>query len=134
MTEYTRAAWILLIGALKKAGKVITVVPERERSGTSHSITLHKPFRVKEIRKDVFIANGTPADCVKYGVRYLAKNKVDLVVSGINSCSNLAQDITYSGTSGRGKRSGDTLMFQLLQFPFRKKARCLFIKQRPDFH
>ncbi|MCX5781577.1 MAG: 5'/3'-nucleotidase SurE [Elusimicrobia bacterium] len=94
---YGPGLWPLL-KELKKISNVIAVVPERERSGTSHSITLHKPLRVKEIEKNIYIANGSPADCVKYAVRALSKNGIDLVISGINSCPNLGQDIVYSGT------------------------------------
>jgi 5'-nucleotidase len=97
-----------LIKELKKLGKVVAVVPDQERSGTSHSITLHKPFRVQELGAEVYIANGTPADCVRYGARWLIKGKVDLVVSGINTGPNLGQDVIYSGTVA-GAREGALL-------------------------
>jgi 5'-nucleotidase len=43
--------------------------------------------------------DGTPTDCVMLGLQNLVKGKpVDLVLSGINHGSNLADDITYSGT------------------------------------
>ena len=42
--------------------------------------------------------DGTPADAVKLGVRYLLKERPDLVVSGINHGSNTAINILYSGT------------------------------------
>ncbi len=94
-----------LVHALRGLGKVITIVPDKERSGTSHSITLHKPFRVECMSKDTYIANGTPADCVKYGIRSLVRGKTDMVVSGINSGPNLGQDVIYSGTVA-GAREG----------------------------
>jgi len=96
-----------LIRALKPLGELVVIVPDGERSAASHSITLHKPFRVQTLpielsKKDilrVYIANGTPADCVRFGLLELLKNKrVDLVVGGINQGPNLGEDIIYSGT------------------------------------
>ena len=41
---------------------------------------------------------GTPTDCVIMGVRKLMPEPPDLILSGVNSGSNVADDITYSGT------------------------------------
>jgi 5'-nucleotidase len=41
---------------------------------------------------------GTPADCVKIGIKELAEKPVDLVVSGINRGSNAGINVIYSGT------------------------------------
>lgn len=96
-----------LIRALKNLGNVHVVVPDSERSAASHSITLHKPFRVQtfpiELSKNetirVHATNGTPADCVRFGILKVLKNKkIDLVVSGINHGFNLGEDTVYSGT------------------------------------
>ncbi|MGA2090352.1 MAG: 5'/3'-nucleotidase SurE [Endomicrobiales bacterium] len=97
-----------LISELEKLGTVTAVVPDQERSGASHSITLHKPFRIHETEPGLYLTNGTPADCVKYGVRSLLKGKVDLIVSGINSGPNLGNDVVYSGTVA-GAREGAML-------------------------
>ncbi|MBI4063602.1 MAG: 5'/3'-nucleotidase SurE [Elusimicrobia bacterium] len=83
--------------ALRAAGQVYSVVPEQERSTASHSLTLHKPLRVKQIGRRDYILNGTPADCVRFAVLHLIP-KIDLVVSGINSGVNLGEDVIYSGT------------------------------------
>jgi len=45
-----------------------------------------------------YAVDGTPADAVKAGSRYLLKERPDLVVSGINHGSNTAINILYSGT------------------------------------
>ena len=80
------------------------VAPDQERSAVGHSITMHKPLRIKEafISKSKNIigtaVNGSPSDCVKLAVEALLENKPDLVVSGINSGSNLGTDVFYSGT------------------------------------
>ncbi len=83
--------------------KIIVAAPDRERSTVSHSLTLHKPLRVKQ-RKDlgnfpIYEISGMPADCVKIGMRVLYKNeKPDLVISGMNYGPNLGTDVVYSGT------------------------------------
>lgn len=97
-----------LMKILESLGNVTTVVPDQERSGASHSITLHKPFRIHEVEPRLFFTNGTPADCVKYAVRHMFKGKVDLIVSGINSGPNLGNDVVYSGTVA-GAREGAML-------------------------
>jgi 5'-nucleotidase len=97
-----------LVDELKKLGRVISIVPDKERSATSHSITLHKPLRVYKAASGTYIASGTPADCVRFGYLSILKSKVDLVVSGINTGPNLGQDVVYSGTVA-GAREGTML-------------------------
>lgn len=88
-----------LIKELSKIGKVYTIVPKSEMSGTSHAITLSKYKKAEKIEEDFYaIEGGTPADCIKYGLYSFLKGKIDLVVSGINTCPNLGQDVIYSGT------------------------------------
>lgn len=83
---------------LKKLGDVIAVAPEREMSTASHALTLHHPLRISQIKKKVFITNGTPSDCINIAILGILKEKPDLVVSGINRGPNLGDDVTYSGT------------------------------------
>ncbi len=87
-----------LIKAMKRLGRVFVAVPDQERSADSHSLTLHKPIRVYPISKDFITVNGSPADCARFGILWMLKSKVDLVVSGINRGYNLGEDIIYSGT------------------------------------
>lgn len=98
---------IPLIKALRPIGEVVVIVPDGEKSAASHCITLHKPFRVRTVQismggKEYFpvhITNGTPADCVRFGLLKVLRNKkVDLVVGGINQGLNLGDDTVYSGT------------------------------------
>jgi 5'-nucleotidase len=86
--------------ALSRLGRVIIVSPDRQRSASGHSLTLEEPIRVKRIphELEVWVTTGTPADCILIGVCEIIKDKVDLVVSGINHGANLGMDITYSGT------------------------------------
>jgi 5'-nucleotidase len=93
-----------LMKELSKIGKVCVIVPKTQMSGTGHGITLAKYKKVEKIEKDFYvIKDGTPADCVKYGLYHFLKNKTDLVVSGINTCPNLGQDVIYSGTVGAAR-------------------------------
>jgi 5'-nucleotidase len=41
---------------------------------------------------------GTPADCVKIGIKELTEKPVDMVVSGINRGGNAGINVLYSGT------------------------------------
>lgn len=88
----------LLAQALADIGEVVIVAPDRERSAAGHSMTLDKPVRVDQIRSNCFAVDGTPTDCVNLAVHGLLPRQPDLLVSGINKGSNLADDITYSGT------------------------------------
>lgn len=75
------------------------VAPETEQSGAGHSLTLHRPLRVREISEKKFAVSGTPTDCVMMAVNHLMRQSPpDIVFSGVNHGGNLAEDITYSGT------------------------------------
>src|SRR3990167_7208250 len=88
-----------LAESLKRLGKVTVVAPSQERSTTGHSLTLHKPIRLEQLKPGYYAINGTPADCVYLAIKKLFRNKtLDLVVSGINRGPNLGNDIHYSGT------------------------------------
>jgi 5'-nucleotidase len=87
---------------LQGIGEVTVVAPSDARSGAGHSITLREPLIVNEVNVNGiftgYSVNGSPADCVKLGILELAGRPVDLVVSGINSGSNVGIDVYYSGT------------------------------------
>lgn len=78
---------------------VWVVVPEHEQSGAGHSLTLHHPLRMRQVRDRVYAVSGTPTDCVLLAVNHLLKDHhPDLVLSGVNRGANLGEDVTYSGT------------------------------------
>lgn len=88
-----------LIARLSKKHHVVALVPDRERSASSHSITLSHPLRLRTIRKDVHTLDGTPTDCSNVALLGgLGKRRFDLVISGINRGPNLCEDVFYSGT------------------------------------
>lgn len=96
---------------------VWAVAPESEQSGASHSLTLHMPLRLRSVGLRKFAVLGTPTDCVmmaakhiipKFGAEEGDARGPDLVLSGVNRGSNVADDVTYSGTIA-GAMEGTTL-------------------------
>jgi 5'-nucleotidase len=78
---------------------VWVVAPETEQSGASHSLTLSMPIRLREIDKKRFAVTGTPTDCVMMASAHIMKDAPPtLILSGVNRGTNLADDVTYSGT------------------------------------
>lgn len=88
-----------LAAALSDVGDVYTVAPDQERSAAGHALTLDTPLRTKEIGEKRWSVNGTPTDCVNWGVLHLLRDeRPRLLFSGINLGLNLGDDVTYSGT------------------------------------
>ncbi|MDO9528855.1 MAG: 5'/3'-nucleotidase SurE [Syntrophales bacterium] len=87
---------------LSKEAECLIVAPEVEQSAVGHAITIARPIMVRRAKKNgVFLGYavaGTPADCVKIGIRELAEKPFDLVVSGINIGANVGINVIYSGT------------------------------------
>jgi len=77
---------------------VWVVAPETDQSGFAHSLSLSEPLRMRRIDDRHYAVRGTPTDCVIMGARKLMPGLPDLVLSGVNSGSNVADDVTYSGT------------------------------------
>ena len=88
----------VLSKSLDQIARVIFCAPMKNHSGSSSSLSLRKDISVKQIEKDVFVVNGTPADTVHLGLSGFLDVTPDLVVSGINHGANLGEDILYSGT------------------------------------
>ena len=88
-----------LVEAMEDLGEVWVVAPEAEQSAASHAISLYRPLRIREVRPRWYAVDGTPTDCSYVGVNHIMKaGRPDLMVSGINSGPNMADDVTYSGT------------------------------------
>jgi 5'-nucleotidase len=88
--------------ALGAVGEVVVFAPDHNWSAAGHRKTMHKPLRVHEAAladgSRALVTNGGPADCVALAVLGVLPHAPDLVMSGINPGSNVAQDMTYSGT------------------------------------
>ena len=73
--------------------------PASEQSGASHSLTLHRPVRLRTVSERRFTVDGTPSDSVLLAFNHILEDRrPDLVLSGINHGYNLGVDIPYSGT------------------------------------
>ncbi|RUM46634.1 MAG: 5'/3'-nucleotidase SurE [Hydrogenothermus sp.] len=90
---------------IEKGFEVITVTPDRNMSGTSHSLTFTKPLKIEKYKENFYyVVDGTPADCVHLGYYIiLNEEKPDLLISGINTGPNLGRDVFYSGTVGAAR-------------------------------
>jgi 5'-nucleotidase len=87
-----------LRAALEPLGTVVVSAPDREQSATSHSLTLHRPLRIRKISEREMSVDGTPTDSVLLAVHGFFKERPQLVVSGINHGPNMGNDVLYSGT------------------------------------
>ena len=79
---------------------VWVVAPDFERSGAGRSVTVGEPVRVRQLDERRFsLVKGSPTDCVVVALQSLLRDHPPtLVLSGVNRGSNLADDLTYSGT------------------------------------
>jgi 5'-nucleotidase len=96
--------WVL-VGKLKNIADIVVVAPDREMSAIGTAVSLRQPVRAKKVAPKVdgietYAVEGTPADSVLLGLGRLVKDKVDLVISGINQGANLGDDVLISGTVG----------------------------------
>jgi 5'-nucleotidase len=94
-----------LVRELKKIASVTVVAPDGERSAIGTAVTLFEPLHASEVRGPedgvtVYAIDGSPSDCVILALGKLIKDKVDVVVSGINRDLNLGEDVYISGTVG----------------------------------
>ena len=90
---------------LKNIAEVVVVAPDREQSACGTAVTLRQPLRTQRVKPlvpeiEAYAVEGTPADSVILALGKLVKDKIDLVVSGINQGPNLGNDVLISGTVG----------------------------------
>lgn len=86
--------------AMLDVGDVFVVAPESEQSGASHSLTLARPLRIRQVDERHWTVDGTPTDCITLALNQilLPTERPAICVSGINHGANLGDDATYSGT------------------------------------
>jgi 5'-nucleotidase len=131
-----------LVEALQEIADVTVVAPHKEQSAVGHAITMQTPLRVFEYQKNGkffgFAIDGTPADCVKIGMRNLMPSPPDLVLSGINHGSNTAINIIYSGTVSAAREAAimdvpsiaiSVASHQVLDFSFASKVAKLLSQE-----
>ena len=99
--------------ALRKSGEVFVVAPDQQQSGVGACLTLHRPVTAVNYTPEpefesqddglhpvtAYSLDAMPGDCAIVALESLV-GPVDLVVSGINSGSNLGWDVMVSGTVG----------------------------------
>ncbi len=89
-----------LIAIARDLGADVWVVaPETNQSGAGHSLSITRPIRVRQLSERKFAVEGTPTDCVLFAASHLLReHPPELVLSGVNRGTNMADDVTYSGT------------------------------------
>lgn len=85
---------------MREIGEVYVVAPESEMSGASHSLTLSRPLRIRQLDERHWTVDGTPTDCVTLALNRILSDdeKPTICCSGINPGANMGDDATYSGT------------------------------------
>lgn len=93
-----------LVEAMLPLGNVWVVAPKDNQSASGHRKTLYNPLRATTVTQvfapevQAFAVDGSPSDCAALALLGFVGEKMDIVVSGINSGPNMGQDLTYSGT------------------------------------
>ncbi|MGR7813191.1 5'/3'-nucleotidase SurE [Lacinutrix undariae] len=100
-----------LIDVMNTIGDVVVVAPDSPQSGMGHAITIDSTLFVQKVvidnnKQEEYSCSGTPADCVKLGIKEVLKRKPDLCVSGINHGSNASINVIYSGTMSAAIEAG----------------------------
>jgi 5'-nucleotidase len=88
----------ILAEACMEVGRVTVVAPDREQSGTAHSLTMHRPLRPQRRHDGSYQVDGTPTDCVLLAFGGLLPDPPTFVFSGVNHGPNMGEDVLYSGT------------------------------------
>ncbi|WMY96865.1 MAG: 5'/3'-nucleotidase SurE [Arsenophonus sp.] len=88
----------MLSTVLREYYSVQVIAPDRNQSGASNALTLHKPLRIIRLKNGDISVQGTPSDCVYLGINQFISPYPEIVISGINCGPNLGDDIIYSGT------------------------------------
>jgi 5'-nucleotidase len=93
---------LALADAMRPLGKVTVLAPDRNWSASGHVKTMNRPLRVQPAHlldgSPALASDGAPSDCVALALLGVVRDKIDLVVSGINPNANIGYDVTYSGT------------------------------------
>jgi len=101
---YKSVGFLSLLKELSKQFSVVAVAPSEEKSWVGKSISSKKELELQKVKIgdfDILSLNGTPADCAQVGLYNVLERKPKLVVSGINTGTNVgAARILSSGTIG----------------------------------
>jgi 5'-nucleotidase len=93
---------LALAQAMRSLGKVTVFAPDHNWSASGHVKTMERPLRAHTVPladgSSALTTDGAPSDSVALALLGVVKEKIDLVVSGINPHENIGHDVTYSGT------------------------------------
>ncbi len=104
-----------LAQALEPLGEITVVAPERDRSGASNSLTLDRPLSLHRASTAISTVNARDS----YGTgssATVARHRARLVVSGINSGSNMGDDTLYSVSAWAAATEGYLLGLPAIAF------------------
>jgi len=91
-----------LAEALGARHELLIVAPAHEQSGIGHAFTFKSPLYHRAAGPGdgplTYAVDGTPADCVKFAVAHLARERPEAVVAGMNIGENSGISSIYSGT------------------------------------
>ncbi|QHW35920.1 hypothetical protein GZH82_00235 [Staphylococcus ursi] len=99
---YNSELLYILIDSLKENNNLYIYVPKTNQSGQSSKVSLEKKVFVEKLNNNIKIIQGSPLDCVLFGMEDLERSNIslDLIISGINKGLNYGNTIYYSGTFG----------------------------------
>ena len=108
--SYDSPLFHVLYDTLKEMGHVVDcVMPAAEQSWKGKSMTRFGILKSEEVNidgRDFITFEGTPADCINFGIHHVCKEKPQLVLSGINMGYNVSLSyILSSGTVGAAMES-----------------------------
>ncbi|MGV8176622.1 MAG: 5'/3'-nucleotidase SurE [Candidatus Bilamarchaeaceae archaeon] len=148
---HTKGLETLFSAAREMDHSAYAIIPSKQRSAIGKALTFHKVLRVRGLKDGIFTLNGTPADCVEFGLMCKDFKKPELVLSGINIGDNTSlHSVLSSGTIGACWESAlfgvPAIAFSLYKpkkgymedkdWPEEKKLKALFVKivgeLRPD--
>ncbi len=93
-----------LFWAIRSLGEVVVIAPAGVQSAMSHGITFHRPLltRAVQVNEDMrgIAVEGTPADCVKLGLRTIVKHGGFLRIATLFHLLFLTRCIGYTGLPG----------------------------------
>ena len=89
---------LALAQAMRQLGKVTVFAPDRNWSASGHVKTMDRPLRARPViladGSSALATDGAPSDSVALALLGVVKEKIDLVVSGINPHENIGDDVT----------------------------------------
>ena len=78
-----------LIKELEKNHEVFVAAPSVNHSAGSSALSVRKEIKVDNVKKNHYVIDGTPADCIHIALTCIIEETIDIVVSGINHGANL---------------------------------------------